>query len=123
LMYVVPRDKPVSVAVRVDAGDIDQVFVGQNASLKFSSFSRRSTPVILGEVSNVSADAFLDQKTQKLYYDVEVSLPVDELKKLGDKSLISGMPVNAFITTENRSPLTYVTKPIMDYFDRAFRDS
>jgi len=123
LMYIVPDDDPASVAVRVDAADIDQVFIGQNASLKFSAFNRRSTPTIIGQVTNISADAFLDEKTQKLYYFVELFLPATEIEKLGKNTLISGMPVSAFITTQSRSPLNYLTKPIMDYFDRAFRDS
>ena len=123
LMYIVPNDRPVSIAVRIDAADINQVYFGQTASLKFSAFNRRSTPTILGRVSNISADAFLDPTTRKLYYDVEVSLLEGEIDKLGENTLISGMPVDAFISTESRSPLNYITKPIMDYFDRAFRDA
>ena len=34
-----------------------------------------------------------------------------------------GMPVEAFIQTEARSPLGYLLKPFMDYFNRAFRES
>ncbi len=123
LMYIIPNDTPISVSVRVRAIDIDQIYARQQASLKFDSFSRRSTPVIFGEVSNISADAFLDAKTGKLFYNVEISLSDSEIEKLGKNSLISGMPVNAFFTTKSRSPLEYVTKPIMVYFDKAFRDS
>jgi hypothetical protein len=31
--------------------------------------------------------------------------------------------VEAFITTEGRSPLDYVAKPFMEYFSRAFREA
>jgi HlyD family secretion protein len=122
IMYIVPDDEPASVLVRVDAADVDQVYVGQQASLRFIAFNRRSTPVIAGEVTNISADAFLDERTQRLYYLTEVSLIVDELQKLGDVTLISGMPLEAFFTTKTRSPASYVVKPISDFFDRAFRD-
>ena len=122
IMYIVPDSDPTSVSVRVDAADIDQVYRGQEASLRFIAFNRRSTPVIAGEVTYVSADAFMDERTQKLYYLVEVSLIEQELQKLGEVTLISGMPVEAFITTRSRSPASYVMKPITDYFNRAFRD-
>ena len=64
----------------------------------------------------------MDERTQKLYYLVEVSLIEEELQKLGEVKLISGMPVEAFFTTRSRSPASYITKPITDYFNRAFRD-
>jgi HlyD family secretion protein len=123
LMYVVPNDLPISISVRIDASDIDQLYLEQPASLKFRAFNRRSTPVIFGEVTLISADAFLDTTTKKAYYNVEISLTDDELAKLEGKELLPGMPVDAFISTRSRSPLSYVTKPLMDYFDRAFRDA
>lgn len=122
IMYIVPNGKPFFVTVRVDAADIDQVYLGQEASLRFIAFNRRSTPMVEGVVSAVSADAFLDERTQKLYYFIDVLLVEEELEKLGDITLISGMPVEAFLTTKGRSPASYVTKPVTDYFARAFRD-
>ena len=47
-----------------------------------------------------------------------------EVEKLPDgQVLIPGMPVEAFIRTDDRSPLTYLVKPMMDYFNRAFREN
>ncbi len=123
LMYIVPSHEPVSVMVRIDASDIDQIYLSQPASLKFRSFSRRTTPVIFGEITLISPDAFLDEKTKKPYYDVEIGLTPEELAKLEGKPLLPGMPVDAFISTQSRTPLNYVTKPLLNYFDRAFRDA
>jgi multidrug efflux pump subunit AcrA (membrane-fusion protein) len=36
--------------------------------------------------------------------------------------LIPGMPVDAFIRTEDRTPLAYLLSPLTQYFDKAFRD-
>jgi HlyD family secretion protein len=123
LMMIVPDDVPVQANVRVFATDIDQVFPGQEASLKFKAFNGRQIPIILGRVAQVSADSFLDQRTQKNYYEVKVALLPEELAKLGDHDLIPGMPVEAFMSTESRTPLNYVLRPILFYFDRAFRDA
>lgn len=121
-MYIVPDDEPTFVVVRVEAVDIDQVQIGQEAALRFTTFNRRATPMIDGIVTAVSADAFRDESKQTFYYFVDVALIEGELSKLGDVELISGMPVEAFLTTESRSPASYVIKPIADYFAKAFRD-
>ena len=123
LMMIVPDDVPVQANIRVFATDIDQIYPGQEASLKFKAFNGRQIPIILGQVAQVSADSFLDQRTQKTYYEVKVSLLPDELAKLGAQDLIPGMPVEAFMSTESRTPLNYVLRPILFYFDRAFRDA
>ena len=122
LMMIVPDDDPVLANVRVAATDIDQAYVGQSASLKFKSFNGRQIPIILGRVAQISADASLDTTTRKTYYQVKVGLLPEEMAKLGDKDLIPGMPVEAFLATESRTPLSYVLRPFMFYFDRAFRD-
>ena len=121
IMYIVPDSQRTLIVVRVEARDIDQVRVGQEAGLRFTAFNRRATPIIEGRVTAVSADAFLDPVTQAYYYFVDVALTEGELRKLGTE-LIPGMPVEAFITTTGRSPASYAIKPIADYFARAFRD-
>jgi len=123
LMSIVPDEEPVVARVRVSATDVDQVYLGQEASLKFTSFNGRETPVILGQVIQVSADSIQDTKTMRFYYEVLVSLDPAEVAKLGDHDLIPGMPVEAFLATESRTPISYVMRPIMVYFDRAFRDA
>jgi HlyD family secretion protein len=123
LMMVVPDDDTMVVGVRVAAPDIDNVHVGQEASMKFKAFSGRDIPIILGQVDTISADVLFDPLTKTFYYDVKVSLDSEELAKLGEKHLIPGMPVEAFLSTQSRTPLAYVTRPLKAYFDRAFRDS
>jgi HlyD family secretion protein len=122
IMYIVPDHKPNLVVVRVEASDIEQVRVGQEAALRFTTFSRRSTPIIAGRVTAISADAFLDEKKQTSYYFVDVTLIDSELRRLGSVELLPGMPVEAFLKTESRSPASYVTRPVTDFFARAFRD-
>lgn len=122
IMYVVPSNAPKLAIVRIEANDIEQVHVGQPAGLRFTTFNQRSTPMIDGRVSAISADAFRDEKTQSFYYFVDIRLIDGELKKLGTVQLIPGMPVEAFIRTERRSPASYVVKPVEDFFTKAFRD-
>ncbi|MDE4306118.1 HlyD family type I secretion periplasmic adaptor subunit, partial [Phaeobacter gallaeciensis] len=47
-----------------------------------------------------------------------------ELQRLpADTALIPGMPVESYIRTKDRSPLTYLLKPFSDYFAKAFRET
>ena len=122
LMFVVPQDSPLVISSRIETIHVDQVHVGQEATLRFSTFDSRTTPEIEGTVTKVSADVFTDEVTGQTYYSAEL-LPKDgELEKLGDIELLPGMPVESFIKTSDRTPLVYLTKPLMDYFNRAFRE-
>ena len=122
IMYVVPSNAPNLAIVRIEANDIEQVHVGQAVGLRFTTFNQRSTPMIDGRVSAISADAFRDERTQAFYYFVDIQLIDGQIGRLGGVQLIPGMPVEAYIRTEQRSPASYVIKPIEDFFTRAFRD-
>lgn len=122
MMYVIPQDQPLIVSARVEAIHIDQVYEGQEAALRFVAFDQRTTPEILGTVSRLSADAFVDEVTGISFYQAELLPKADELAKLEGQTLLPGMPVEAFIKTAERSPLSYLVNPLMVYFSRALRE-
>ncbi len=109
------------IAGRIEPIHIDQVYLGQPAGLRFSAFEQRVTPELTGHVTAVSADAFTDEVTGQTYYRVEVLPDEGEMAKLGDKTVLPGMPVEIFIKTDERTPLSYLTKPLTDYFSRSMR--
>jgi HlyD family secretion protein len=122
VMYVVPKDTPLIVRTRIDTIHIDQVHVGQEAILRFSAFDQRTTPELKGHVTDVSADAYLDERTGQHYYKADIELDDKEAERLSHVTLLPGMPVESFIQTGSRSALSYFVKPMEDYFTRAFRD-
>lgn len=122
LMYIVPQDSPLVISSRIETIHVDQVHVGQDATLRFSTFDSRTTPEIEGVVTKVSADAFTDDVTGQTYYTAELLPKEGELEKLAGLELLPGMPVESFIKTSDRTPLAYLTKPLTDYFNRAFRE-
>ncbi|MES2665181.1 MAG: HlyD family type I secretion periplasmic adaptor subunit [Pseudomonadota bacterium] len=123
VLYLIPQDRPLVIATQVPPIHIDQVYAGQPVKLVFSSFSSRTTPQLNGRVSQVSADAFSNQETGASFYRAEVILDPGEIEKLQDLVLLPGMPVEAFIQTDVRTPMAYLLKPFTDYFSRAFRES
>jgi HlyD family type I secretion membrane fusion protein len=122
-MFLVPEGRPLVIAARVPAVSIDEVSVGQETVLKFPAFDQRTMPDVIGTVSRLSADAFIDEMTAQAYYRAEIVLAEGEQGKIEGMTLLPGMPVEAFISTEARSPFAYLVRPLMVYFDRAFRES
>jgi HlyD family secretion protein len=123
ILFIIPQDRPLVIAARVPTIHIDQVRPGQAARLLFPALSMRTTPEIAGVVTTVSADVFVDEATRIPYYRAEIELLPGEREKLGAVTLMPGMPVEAFIRTEDRTPLSYLVKPFTDYFNRALRES
>ncbi|MDZ4136422.1 MAG: HlyD family type I secretion periplasmic adaptor subunit, partial [Paracoccaceae bacterium] len=118
VLYLIPQDRPLVITAQVPTIHIDQVHVGQVVKLVFSAFSSRTTPELNGHVAVVSADAFADQRTGQSFYRAEIVLDPGEREKLHGLTLIPGMPVEAFIKTDDRTPLAYLIKPFTDYFSR-----
>lgn len=124
VLFLIPQDRPLVIAARVDPIHIDQIVTGQAVNLRFSALDQRTTPELVGKVVLVSADAFEDESLGASYYRAEIVLNPGELDKLAEgQVLIPGMPVEAFIKTADRSPLAYLIKPMADYFNRAFRET
>lgn len=123
LLYIVPQDRPLVIATQVAPTDIDALTIGQEVSVRFSALDQRTTPELYGTVAVVSADAFTDDATRASFYRAEIKLNDGEMDRLPEgATLIPGMPVEAFIRTADRTPLNYLSRPLMDYIARTFRD-
>ncbi len=124
VMYLVPQDRPLVIAVQVDPIHIDEIHVGQSVNLRVASLDQRQTPELTGKVIQVSADAFQNEATGLSFYRAEIVLDDGQMDKLPEGTvLIPGMPVQAFVRTADRSPLAYLVKPLADYFTKAFRET
>lgn len=124
VMYLVPQDRPLVIIAQVEPIHIDRLFVNQDVHLRFSSLDQRRTPELFGHVVQISADAFQDEASRLRYYRAEIVLDEGEIDRLPEgAALIPGMPVEAFIRTDDRTPLAYLLKPFTDYFAKAFRES
>ncbi|GIT92564.1 HlyD family type I secretion periplasmic adaptor subunit [Jannaschia pagri] len=122
VLFLVPQDRPLVIQTQVDPIHIDQVYPGQPVTLRMPTFDARTTPELFGSVIRVSPDSFTDEVTGMTYYQAEVLPNEGEIERLNGQVMLPGMPVEAYIRTEDRTPLTYLTKPLTDYFNRAFRE-
>ncbi|CCE05099.1 putative secretion protein (HlyD family); toxin/protease secretion system [Bradyrhizobium sp. STM 3843] len=120
IMEVVPDSDELQVEAHVQPKDIDHVHTGQDAFVRFSAFNSRTTPQVTGQVSFVSPDITTDQRSNSTFYTVRVVMSDDERHRLGNVQLIPGMQAEVFVQTGKRTMLSYLMKPIMEQWRRAF---
>ena len=123
IMLIVPETDKLIVEAKVQPQDVDQLYVGQSATLRFSAFNQRTTPELNGVLSMVSPDVTVDQKkNDQSYYVIRIKVSDDEVARLGAVKLVPGMPVEAFVKTDERRVISYLVKPLKDQVMRAFRE-
>lgn len=123
IMEVVPSNDGFVIEARVPTRDIDNVYPGQYAEIRFSAFNQKTTTTIPGEVIHLSADSFEDEATGQRYYKSRVRVTEDGKKKMTEEMyLLSGMPAEVMIRTGERTFASYIAKPISDMLSRALQE-
>lgn len=123
IMDIVPNQEELIIEARISPTDIDVVHNGLIAKVQLTAFKLRVTPILLGQVTHISADAFTDDKTSESYYTARIAIDPTELKQLPKgQELYPGMPVQVMIITAKLTPWQYFIAPITRSFQRAFRE-
>lgn len=119
---VVPDGEALIVEAMVNPSDIDQIHMGQDATVLFATLNRQTTPELKGTLYYVAAEPTVDERSGASYFPVRVRVSEAELARLRGMKLKSGMPAEVFFSTGKRSLLSYLMKPLFDQFNRAFRE-
>jgi len=122
ILDIVPEDVELIIEARVRPEDINYVTVGAPADVRLTSFRRRITPVVEGEVLYISADRLEDKQERTAYYVAHVRVTAEALAKAGDLKLQAGMPAEVYIKTAARSALMYVLDPVIGFLGRSLRE-
>lgn len=121
VMMIVPNRDALEVEVHIPSNDIENIHLGQLATLRFTALNRQTTPEINGKVNFVSADRIQDPRTGASYYTTRLVFDASELKKVDNAKIVPGMPVEAFIQTRARTALSYLIEPVAEQAKRAFK--
>ncbi|MGY1488009.1 HlyD family type I secretion periplasmic adaptor subunit [Methylobacillus pratensis] len=117
IMDIVPFDEPLILDARIPPHLIDKIHTGQDADVRFSSFSNTPQLLLEGQVKTVSSDLLVDPGTggqaPSSYYLARINITEDGMKTLGDRRLQPGMPVQVVIRTGERTLLTYLMHPLV----------
>ncbi|BAM89985.1 putative secretion protein, HlyD family [Bradyrhizobium oligotrophicum S58] len=120
IMELVPDSDELQLEAHVQPKDIDHIHTGQDALVHFNAFNQHTTPKVSGQVSFVSPDTTNDQRTGSTFYTVRVTLSDEERKRLGSVNLMPGMQAEVYVQTGSRTMLSYLMKPVLDQWRRAF---
>ncbi len=128
LMMILPEHDDLVLQAQVSPNDISHIHEGQHAEVVFNGFDSRVTPKITAEVTQVAADVSHVDSTRsdqpgQTFYAIRLTIPADEIAKLGSNKLKPGMAAETFIQTESRSPFSYLIKPLVQQWSHAMRES
>lgn len=115
ILDMVPKNDKLIIEAHVRPDDIDVVHKGLSAEVRFTALNWRTSPVLQGKVTRVSADRFTDAKTGLAYYLAQVEVDPKSARKV---TLYPGMPAEVYIVTGERTTLDYLLKPIKDQMQR-----
>lgn len=119
LMDIVPANEELIVEAQLSPTDIDRIVVDQLVDIRFSAFKSSATPVIEGQLLQVSADRLTNKETGTAYYLARVALTETGRKTLGNLALVPGMPAEVLINTGARTLLQYLIQPASNAFARS----
>lgn len=122
VMLIVPEEDNLTIQARLGPNDIDQVAVGRPARLRLTAFAKQKTPEVDAHVVHISADVTIDPKNGQNYYLVRLEMDDKARRSIEGLKLVPGMPVEVFMSTGERTALSYLAKPFVDQVNRAFRE-
>ena len=119
---LVPTQDRLVAEVNVQPNDIDVVYPGLQAEVRLPAFKQRLVPYLHGQVTWVAADVTTNEQTRQQYYRAYILIDQDQLAHLPSVFLTPGMPVEAHIQIGQRPFFRYMVQPLIDSFNRAFRE-
>jgi HlyD family type I secretion membrane fusion protein len=122
IMEIVPGKDSLIAEVSIRPQDIDNVTLEQPAAIRLLAFKQRTTPLLHGTVTYVSADSLQNQVTQQQYYVARIEVPDEEIARLGKMKLQPGMQLEVMIRTGDRTAFQYLIQPMVDSLNRAWRE-
>jgi len=122
ILEIVPADDRLMVEVQLRPSDVDSVKIGLETEIKLTGINQRVAVPIFGRVTHVSADAMQDARTSATYFVAHVDVPESEIERLKGVHVQPGMPAAVMIKTGDRTAMAYLTQPLTDSINRAWRE-
>ena len=119
---LVPLDKELIIEAKIQPRDVGHVEIGQPVTVKVSTFDFARFGGISGELREVSASSFTDEKGQP-YFKGMISMDRNYVGKNPDiNRVMPGMTVQADIKTGRKTLFEYLMKPVYSSVSTGFRE-
>ena len=121
---IVPQNAELKFEIKISPADIDQVREGQSARVRLTAFNRTTTPEMKAMVVMVSPASARTRNNGQEHYIAYVNLlpTEDAIARLNGMKLVPGMPAEVFVSTQERTVVSYPMKPFSDQMNCAFRE-
>ena len=119
IMEILPTSSDLIVEAKVSPADIAYVKENQLASVKLDAYDYSIFGAMNGNVIYISPDTLMEQtpKGEEPYYRVQIKITGAEFAGRRDEIVIKpGMTASVDIKAQERSVLSYLTKPITKTF-------
>ena len=123
ILEIVPDAPTLVVDAKVKPTDIDRVYAGMQARVILSAYAQRNQPLIHGTLRTISADRLIEDATGDAFYLAKVDVNKEDLIDLPEIRMIPGMPAEIMLLDSEQTLLEYLVGPLMQSFDRSFRES
>src|SRR3546814_6196206 len=81
-MEIVPQDRALVIDGKASPTDADDLAPGMETQIRFTALQERNLPILVGQISKISADSFEDERSGIRYFKIELVMPPSELAKL-----------------------------------------
>jgi HlyD family secretion protein len=127
IVDVVPDGAPLIVEANIRPDDVRQITPGSHADVRLTAYNSRTTPMLDGKVTYISADALVDSDKRTRFYVVRVEVSAQALEKANRLTkdpvvLGPGLRAEVYIRTHARSAFDYLLEPVMDGIRKSMRD-
>lgn len=124
LAEIVPDNRDLVIQARVSPRDADDLQVGQDTEIRFSSLHEKRLPLLHGRVTKLSADSVTNEKGDT-FFRAEISVSAENMRIIQElrgakPGLRPGLPVEVIVPLRNRTALTYLIEPLTGVFWRSF---
>lgn len=120
ILDIVPVNDELIILARLSPRDIDLVHVGLEAKVHLVPFQNRHSRPLVGEVTQVAADATFDDATRETFYEIRVLVSAEEVRSREGIYLTPGMPAEVIVVTGERTMLHYLFDPVARTLRSAF---
>lgn len=120
LMEIIPTNRALIVEVKVQPQDIDDVRLGQEATVRFSTVNPHGKTAFKGKVMTLSPGRI--DEGGRSYYKAQIALDDPAAAQREGLTLQPGIPASANIKTKDRTLFSYLFSPLSDAMSRSMRE-
>ena len=125
VMDIVPEGQELIIEAQVRPQDADDLAAGQRTEVRITAFGGRNLPIVYGEIRQVSADRFTNERTGDGYFLAQIAVSREQLQRLTNaagRGLRAGLGAQVIVPTRKRTALQYMFEPLNQALWRSGRE-